>query len=45
MSLNKMESSSKLIIALWDHLLHIWMFRNGVVHANGNGQTARYKVE
>jgi hypothetical protein len=40
------ESSSKLIIALWDHhLLHIWMLRNGVVRANGNGQTVCYKVE
>jgi hypothetical protein len=45
MSINKRESSSKLIIALWDHLLHIWTFRNGVVHANSNGRTALYKVE
>jgi hypothetical protein len=45
MNLNKREWPEKLILALWDHLFWIWMFRNGVVHTHDNGQTSRYKVE
>jgi hypothetical protein len=34
MSLNKSEWGANFIIALWDHLLHVWTFNNRVFHAN-----------
>jgi hypothetical protein len=45
MKLSKREWPVKLIITLWDHLLWIWTFRNGVVQEKNNEQTTHYKVE
>jgi hypothetical protein len=39
------EWSTKLILALWDHIYRVWMFWNKVHHEDNQGWVARYKEE
>jgi hypothetical protein len=39
------EWSTKLILALWEHLYRVWKFHNTVHHEDNLGRVARYKEE
>jgi hypothetical protein len=39
------EWSTKLILALWEHIYRVWTFWNTVHHEDNQGRVARYKEE
>jgi hypothetical protein len=39
------EWSTKLVLVLWDHIYHIWVFRNSVHHKDNQGRVTRCKEE
>jgi hypothetical protein len=39
------EWATQLILALWEHIHRVWMFRNTEHHEDNQGRVARYKEE
>jgi hypothetical protein len=37
--------SARFIGGLWDHLKHMWQFRNDIYHQENQGNIAQYKLE
>jgi diadenosine tetraphosphatase ApaH/serine/threonine PP2A family protein phosphatase len=37
--------SAKFIGGLWEHLKHLWQFRNDIYHQDNEGTIAQYKLE
>jgi hypothetical protein len=39
------EWAPKIILALWDHMLRLWQYRNDALHEDDSKRVAQFKVE
>jgi hypothetical protein len=39
------ESAPKMILALWDHMLRIWQYRNDALQEDNSKRVAQFKLE
>jgi hypothetical protein len=39
------EWAPKMILALWDHMLRLWQYRNEALHQDDSTRVAQFKVE
>jgi hypothetical protein len=39
------EWAPKMILALWDHMLQLWQYRNNALHEDDSTRVAQFKVE